>query len=254
MADVDLTPERRGRLGVHVFAGAGALGAEVFVTDRSGGVSTGPYASLNLGDHVGDEPGAVAENRRRVARAAGVGPGALVIVRQVHGDRVLEATESAPASEADALVTEESGLALAVLVADCLPVAIVDPGGPRVAVVHAGWRGLAGGVLANALGRFADPARLHAFIGPSVSARAYQVGPEVAEHFEGVEGALERDVADRFRLDLRRVAVAQLRAGGLAPGAVDVARAVTDGGATFFSDRAQRPCGRFALVARRRAS
>jgi YfiH family protein len=254
MAEVDLVREHREPLDVHIFDAARSLGVDVFVTDRSGGVSAGPFDSLNLGDHVGDEVAAVAENRRRLARAAGVDVDALVIVRQVHGGTVLDAADVTPNSEADGLVTAEESLALCVLVADCVPVAIVDTISARVAVVHAGWRGLSGNVIANALSRFGDRETLYAFVGPSVSSDVYQVGPEVAAHFVDVEGALARDVDDRFRLDLRRVTRAQLVAGGLRPDAVQVARAVTDGGTTFFSDRAQRPCGRFALVARRRGA
>ena len=92
---------------------------------------------------------------------------------------------------------------------------------------------------------------MHAFLGPCISAAAYQVGPEVAEHFTNVAGAVTPDTGDRSRLDLAPVAVAQLLALNVTDGHITIASQSTDGGTTFFSDRAQRPCGRFALVARR---
>ena len=251
MAEVDARVETRGTVRAHVFDEARALGVDLFFTDRTGGVSTAEYASLNLGDHVGDHDDAVAENRRRVAHAAGVAPDALVVVRQVHGNVVLDAAAASPDSEADGLVTTATTLAMVILVADCVPVALVEASGRRVALVHAGWRGLAEGVIASAVSAFDTDAPLHAFIGPCVSGRSYQVGPEVASRFADVAGALSPDDGERSRLDLRRVASAQLLHAGVHPDALHVARAVTDGGGTFFSDRAQRPCGRFALVARR---
>lgn len=251
VAEVELSVEARGPVRAHVFDAARDLGVDLFVTDRAGGVSAGPYASLNLGDHVGDDVGAVTENRRRVARAAGVPLDALIVVRQVHGSDILDAAAVTPDSEADGLVTTATTLALAVLVADCVPVALVEAPGRRVALVHAGWRGLAGGVIARAVAAFDTGASLHAFVGPCVSGRAYQVGPEVASRFADVAGAVTPDVGDRSRLDLRHVASAQLLDAGVHAESLHLSRAVTDGGGTFFSDRAQRPCGRFALVARR---
>ncbi len=246
-----LGAEVRAGLRVHPIVGAPAIGVDAFVTDRFGGVSEGPYLSLNLGTHVGDRPEHVTENRRRVAAAAGVDPERLIIVRQVHGRDGVDASEVAPDTCADAMHTERHDLALAILVADCLPILLFDDGGERIAVVHAGWRGLDAGVLGGAVARFADPHRVRAIIGPSISAGAYQVGPEVAERFTDVAGALRADGVDHWRLDLRRVAEVQLLGLGVDPGHVSATAAYTDGGTTFFSDRAQRPCGRFALVARR---
>jgi len=152
--------------------------------------------------------------------------------------------------DADGLVTSDSSVALAILVADCVPVLIVDPTTARVAVVHAGWRGLAGSVLSNALDLFARADELHVLLGPAISMASYQVGPEVAGRFTDVPGALAPDAGDRQRLDLRRVAAHQLVAAGVRDEHVYVTREVTDGGERFYSDRAQRPTGRFALVAR----
>ncbi len=227
------------------------LGVDAFVTDRFGGVSRSPFDALNLGDRVGDDVGDVLENRRRVASAIGVDASGLTIVRQVHGNRVLDASHAAASSEADALFSDDVDVALAVLVADCIPLLLADEGSSRFAVVHAGWRGLHEGVIAATLARFEDAKNVIAFLGPSISQEGYQVGPEVATLFADVAGAVIADDDDRSRLDLREVATAQLRRLGVRDGHVLRSQQVTDGGEMFFSDRAHRPCGRFALVARR---
>jgi YfiH family protein len=247
--EVALSPEVRGPLTVYPVEGARAFGIDAFVTDRFNGVSSGPYDSLNLGGHVGDEGDLVAANRRLVAQA--IDADHLVIVRQVHGAEILDATNATPDSEADALLSGESSLALAVLVADCVPILLTESSSQQFCLVHAGWRGLHAGVLAKAVAQFSDTSRVHAFVGPSISPEHYQVGPEVAEHFRDIPGALLSDVDDRSRLDLRRVAASQLTALGVHDEDISVSTQVTDGGAVFFSDRAQRPCGRFGLVAKR---
>jgi YfiH family protein len=236
---------------VHPVESVRELGVDAFVTDRFNGVSEGPFESLNLGDHVGDDVDAVNENRRRVAEAIGVSAARLITVRQVHGSNVLDARAVDESSQADAIVSDESDVALAILVADCLPLLLVDDSTSRFALVHAGWRGLAAGTIAATLARFADARRVHAFIGPSISLEGYQVGPEVARQFADVPRAVLADGGDRSRLDLRQVATTQLLDGGVPDQQIVRSRDVTDGGEVFFSDRAQRPCGRFALVARR---
>ncbi len=227
-------------------------GVDAVVTGRAGGVSEPPFDSLNLGDHVGDDPARVTENRRRVATAMGVDPPRLVLAHQVHGARVLDvdAWRGEPL-EGDALVTTRVDVVLGVLVADCLPVLFVDTAGPRVAVAHAGWRGLESGVLAATLAAFDAPRSVRVVIGPHVSVDAYQVGPEVAGRFAHVDGALRADVADRSRLDLSVVARHQLGQAGLDRAHLTHWGPPTDGANVFFSDRAQRPCGRFGLFARR---
>lgn len=226
------------------------LGVDAFVTSRAGGVSAPPFDTLNLGDHVGDLPAAVAENRRRVARAIGVADDHLVIATQVHGADVVAADSPAP-RVADAITTVTTDVAVAVLVADCAPLLLIAPARHALAVVHAGWRGLVAGVIPAAVGALGGAAsEMVAVVGPRISGAAYQVGPDVAHHFADAEGALEPDVDDRSRLDLARVAVAQLLACGVAAARIHVSDEVTDGGAEFFSDRAARPCGRFGLVAR----
>ncbi len=246
--EVTLSPEVRGPLTVYPVTGALEFGVDAFVTDRFHGASAAPYESLNLGEHVGDNQEHVRENRRLVAGA--VGADHLVIVRQVHGARVIDAREATPDSEADALLSDGVDLACAILVADCVPILLIESSTSRFCLVHAGWRGLHAGVIARALEHVSAP-QVHAFLGPSISSSRYQVGPEVAVHFETVPGALAPDGADRSRLDLRAVAASQLRDGGVIDERISVATQVTDGGGVFFSDRAQRPCGRFGLVAKR---
>jgi copper oxidase (laccase) domain-containing protein len=119
-----------------------------------------------------------------------------------------------------------------------------------VALVHAGWRGLEAGIIAHTLSAF-DAHATHAFVGPSISKERYQVGPDVAQYFGSVPEALTPDGGDRSRLDLRLVATRQLVDAGVADDHIVRSRDVTDGGEIFFSDRAQRPCGRFAIVAKR---
>jgi YfiH family protein len=249
--EVALERELREELSVYPITSAREFGVDAFVTDRFGGVSEAPYDTLNLGDHVGDDEGRVRENRRRVARACGVDLEHLVIVRQVHSMGVLEVGAPLEGGEADALVSATEGLAMAVLVADCVPLLLVDEASARFGVVHAGWRGLRAGVLAAAISHFEDPESVRVSMGPSVSPEAYQVGPEVARHFASVPAAILADQGDRSRLDLRAVAISQLRELGIADERIEFSRQVSDGGATFFSDRAARPCGRFALVATR---
>lgn len=250
-SDVALSAEPRDALTVHPVESVRALGVDAFVTDRFGGVSSAPYDSLNLGEHVGDREVDVKENRRRVANAINADPTRLVIVQQVHGARVLDAAFATPSSEADALFTDGYDQALAILVADCVPLLLVDTTSSRFALVHAGWRGLHLGVIARTLQYFADATHVQVFLGPSISREGYQVGPEVAAHFAHLPGVLTPDGGDRSRLDLTLVATRQLLEHGVADASIVRCQQVTDGGEVFFSDRAQRPCGRFALVAKR---
>jgi polyphenol oxidase len=151
------------------------------VTSRSGGVSAGAYASFNLGGHVGDDAAAVTANRERLARAIGLGPERLVWMQQVHGSRVavVEGPRTEPVPGVDALVTTVPELALAALVADCVPVLLADPGAGVVAAVHAGRAGAAAGVVPNAvramLGLGATAAGIDALLGPAVCGACYEV-------------------------------------------------------------------------------
>jgi YfiH family protein len=155
-------------------------------TTRVGGFSTGRYESLNLGDHVGDDPQAVARNRARLCAALNIPEPSWL--RQVHGTDVVEATFGEPGGVADGAYTEMVGTVCAVLTADCLPVFLCDREGSKVAVVHAGWRGLAAGVIeAGVLALRTPGEELLAWLGPGIGPDAYEVGDDVREAFVGHE-------------------------------------------------------------------
>ncbi len=170
-----------------------ASGADAAVTARSGGVSSGPYATLNLGLSVGDDPGRVLENRRRLAAGFGASPEDFVFARQVHGAAVRVvgvADRGSGASclddavaDADALVTTSPGVVLAILTADCVPIVLHDPVAAVLACVHAGWRGTVAGVTTAALAAMqafgSRPSDVIAGIGPAIAAARYQVGADV---------------------------------------------------------------------------
>jgi YfiH family protein len=249
-----------------------AAGVDAVVTTRRGGVSTVPYRSLNLALHVGDDPEAVAENRRRAAAAVGATPADLVFGAQVHGrtatvvtsaDRGRGSTDLADALPgADALVTTEPGPVLVTLVADCVPLVLIDPGAGVLATVHAGWRGTAAGVTESALAAMAklgaDPSRVLAGIGPAVSPDAYRVGDEVADALRDALDGAPGDTVLRpsgdggWLADLCEANRRALIRAGVAPERISLAGAATGEPGPFFSDRAVRPCGRFGLLARLR--
>lgn len=165
-----------------------AAGVDALMSIRAGGVSIAPWDSLNLGDAVGDDPAAVAENRRRFVAATGARP---FWLRQVHGARVVRAsaaTLDAEPAQADAAWTDEPGIACIVQVADCLPVLLAAPHGAAVAAAHAGWRGLAAGVVEAALSALCaaarcDAAQVCAWLGPCIGPRRFEVGAEVLQAF-----------------------------------------------------------------------
>lgn len=159
------------------------------------GASHGPFAHFNLGDHVGDEPAAVSANRAHLQQALGARP---VYLRQVHGTDVLEVSAETPdGATADGAVTGAHGLACTVMVADCLPILLTDTQGRRVAALHAGWRGLAHGVVERGYERFLAPAldglarpaidlkaaEVLAWLGPCIGPQAFEVGAEVRAAF-----------------------------------------------------------------------
>ncbi|MCG9058982.1 peptidoglycan editing factor PgeF [Laribacter hongkongensis] len=153
------------------------------VTTRDGGVSLAPYASLNLGQHVGDDPAAVAENRARLRACLPAEP---FWLNQVHGIGVQEACADAPdvPPDADAGFTRQPGVVCAVMTADCLPVLLTDRSGSVVAAAHAGWRGLCNGIIEATIVRMAVPANdILAWLGPAIGPDAFEVGPEVRTAF-----------------------------------------------------------------------
>lgn len=229
------------------------------VTTRTGGVSAGPYAAFNLAGHVGDDPAAVAENRARLAADLGLAVEPRWL-EQVHGTRVVRLdVPQGPSLAADAAWTERPGVALAVLVADCLPVFFADRAGRRVAVAHAGWRGLGGGVLrATVAALEVEPGALVAWLGPAIGPRRFEVGEEVRDHFLdhalGVEHRAAMAAAfargarpGHYFADLFALARSELAALGV--GAVGGGGLCTwEDGARFYSHRRDGVTGRMAAV------
>ncbi|MHA1528058.1 MAG: peptidoglycan editing factor PgeF [Alphaproteobacteria bacterium] len=190
---------------------------------RHGGVSTGIYAGLNGGQGSQDTSAAVDENRSRIAAHLGVGQ--LVTVHQIHSDRAELVRGSWPGARprADAMVTDQPGLALAILTADCAPVLLADRAAGVVGAAHAGWNGALSGVLeatvAAMTGLGAERGRIAAAIGPAISQRAYEVGPEYVERFLDQDPDHARFFAggadDRAMFDLPGFCLARLREAGV---------------------------------------
>ena len=189
-------------------------------TTRTGGVSGGPWAGLNLADHVGDAPGAVEHNRIRLGEALGL-PASPCWLQQVHGNRVVDAAETGVPVQADGAWTGRHGAVCAVLTADCLPVLLCDRAATRVAAVHAGWRGLAAGIIEQAVHTLRLPGReLLAWLGPAIGADAYVVGDEVRGAFVGRQSraaaAFRPALAGGWHADLYALARLRLTACGIA--------------------------------------
>lgn len=187
------TFSRRAGAGPGAYLGTPALarfGISAIFTTRHGGFSGARHSSLNLSLVAGDDPAAVVANRDRAMEPLGLAGTAWTGGKQVHGTTVTRVTAAdrgrgatdpdATIPDTDALWTDEPGAGLAVLVADCVPIVMADPVARRIAVVHAGWRGLVGGVIEAAAGAFDDPGRIIALAGPSIGPCCYTVGEEAA--------------------------------------------------------------------------
>ena len=225
---------------------------KAFVTTRAGGVSSGPYATLNIGFSTADERRAVETNRARLGALLPAEPRWL---SQVHGARVVRAETIAGRLEADAAVTSEPHTVCAVLVADCLPVLLADRAGTVVGAAHAGWRGLAAGVLDNTVSemtrRGTAPNDLLAFLGPAIGPHAFEVGDDVYEAFtrkdSGSAAAFERTGQGKWHADLfalarralARCGLSEVHGGGLCTYS-DAQR--------FYSYRRDKVTGRMAAV------
>lgn len=193
-------------------------GVHALSTTRQGGASGQPWDSLNLGDHVGDDLQAVARNRCLLSELVGL-PAEPVWLRQVHGCDVLDARDASPGCEADALYSSQIGEVCAVLTADCLPVLLCDREGTQVATAHAGWRGLASGVIESALNRFtSEPSGIMAWLGPAIGQQAFEVGAEVRQAFVSANGEAEQAFSpsgDRWLCDLYLLAMQRLNRSGV---------------------------------------
>jgi len=237
-------------------AGVGAL-----MTTRSGGVSVGPYAAMNVGAAVGDDARAVAANRALLADAMGAAP---VFLRQVHGTRVVriaaaDAAPGAPVHEADAVVTSETGVGCVVQAADCLPVLLAAPEGRAVAAAHAGWRGLAAGVVERTVAALCDvgqcePGDVVAWLGACIGPQAFEVGADVLAAFDAA--SLQKSASSarfqpqggaKWHADLAGLARDRLAAAGVTSVSGGAWCTVTDA-SRFFSYRRDGVTGRMAAA------
>lgn len=187
------------------------------VTTRAGGVSTGNYSSLNLGSRSGDDAAAVRANRARLRELLPAEPRWM---RQVHGTQVIDAARAPGEIEADAAVARAPGIVCTVLTADCLPVLIADTAGHAVGIAHAGWRGLACGIIESAIGALgAGPGERIAWLGPAIGPQAYEVGEDVRDAFlardRTAESAFRAVRPGHWMLDLYAVARQRLAACGV---------------------------------------
>jgi YfiH family protein len=231
-------------------------GVRAAFTLRTGGVSAPPFASLNLGAHVGDDPRAVAENRARVRKCLAL-PGEPVWLEQAHGCRVLDldrpdgAGRAAP-GPADAALTRATGRVCVIQVADCLPVLLAAADGSAVAAAHAGWRGLAAGVLESTVQALGVPPRaLLAWLGPAISQPHFEVGEEVRAAFLAHDplscGAFLANARGRWQCDLNALARGRLAGIGVRRVHGGLGCTFADAG-RFYSYRREGRCGRMAAL------
>jgi len=231
-----LTWVERDGVGLEVDEGARSHGLLVAFSGRRGGTSEPPFDELNVALSVGDEPEAVGENRRRVARAAGFEPWALALARQVHGADLVQVgrRRRGLVGEADGLVARHRGPVLGLLSADCAPVVVAGARG--LAVAHAGWRGLVGGIVGRAVAAV-EPVRA-AWVGPSIRSCCYEVGAPVVEAFR----SSGLPTADDRHVDIADAAAAALGAAGVER--VAVSEACTRCDDRWFSHRRDAVTGR----------
>ena len=224
-------------------------GVRALATTRRGGTSRAPWDSFNLGDHVGDDPRAVAANRALLRRELPAEP---VWLAQVHGTRCVDAAAVTPGVEADASFTRQRGVVCAVLTADCLPVLLCDDRASVVGIVHAGWRGLAAGVIEATVAAMAEPGeRLMAWLGPAIGPQAFEVGGEVREIFVGHDpraaSAFVPAAEGKWLCDIHQLARQRLHALGIRRTASADSCTVGDA-EQFYSYRRDGVTGRMASL------
>ncbi|WP_145943250.1 peptidoglycan editing factor PgeF [Corynebacterium glyciniphilum] len=228
------------------------------VTDRHGGSSSGEFSSFNLADHVGDDVSAVAANRLRLAELIGVPPERMVYMEQIHSPNVTEVTgelleslDGGPVEFTDALVTRESGVALVVLTADCVPILLSDEEAGVVAAVHAGRMGARNGVVPATVAAMTElgavPARIHALLGAAAAGEDYEVPEEMARDVEErLPGSRTTTTRGTPGLDIRAGVTRQLLGAGITSVDADPRSTVSE--ENFFSYRREGRTGRQASV------
>lgn len=222
-------------------------------TTRAGGASASPYESFNLAHHVGDDPTAVDANRARLADSLGLTPGALVWMEQLHTNTVtvVDSAQSDPVEATDALVTTTPGLALAVLVADCVPLLLADQANGVVAAVHAGRMGARNGIVPATVAKMvelgAQPSGIQAVMGAAAAGRNYEVPQEMADDVERrLPGSRTRTSQGTWGIDVRAGLIRQLMSLGITAIESDPRCTIEDD--DFFSYRRQGTTGRQAGV------
>lgn len=218
------------------------------ITTRAGGASSGEFESLNLSARVGDDSQRVARNRAILRECLPAQP---AWVKQVHGTVVIDAAMATPESEADGMVTRAAGVVCAVLSADCLPILLADRAGKTVGIAHAGWRGLAAGIIENVVRAMdVSASDLVAYIGPGIGPRRYEVGENVRQAFvqksPEAEAAFVSGQDGRYFADLAKLARQRFLAAGV--GDVHGANLCTASDERFFSFRRDRVTGRMASL------
>ena len=217
------------------------------ITTRAGGTSSGHFSSLNLSERVGDDPRCVERNRAILTACLPAEP---AWMKQVHGTAVIDPEGAAPETEADAAVTRRVGSVCAVTTADCLPVLLADRAGQVAGIAHAGWRGLAGGVIGSTVRAMGSPEDLIAYIGPGIGPQRYEVGEDVRRAFVDRDRAAAASFAParngKYLADLYALARARLAAAGVT--AVYGGGFCTASEERFFSYRRDRTTGRMASL------
>lgn len=222
-------------------------------TAKAGGVSSSPYDSFNLGDHVGDAPEDVASNRQRLADVLGLRPEQFVWMEQLHTNTVtvVDGPQSEPVEATDAVVTTQPGLALCVLVADCVPVLLSDHNAGVIAAAHAGRLGARNGIVKKTVEKMvelgANPANIQVLLGPAAAGASYEVPLEMARDVESrLPGSMTKTSKGTTGLDIRAGLVCQLLSLGVTHVDADPRDTVTD--TDFFSYRREGTTGRQAGV------
>ena len=222
-------------------------------TAKAGGVSSSPYDSFNLGDHVGDAPEDVASNRQRLADVLGLAPEQFVWMEQLHTNTVtvVDGPQSEPVEATDAVVTTQPGLALCVLVADCVPVLLSDHNAGVIAAAHAGRLGARNGIVKKTVEKMvelgANPANIQVLLGPAAAGASYEVPLEMARNVESrLPGSMTKTSKGTTGLDIRAGLVRQLLSLGVTHVDADPRDTVTD--TDFFSYRREGTTGRQAGV------
>lgn len=226
-------------------------GIHAMTTTRQGGVSLPPFDAMNLADHVGDDPKAVAENRQRLRQIAAL-PSEPLWLQQTHSTRVINADNWQPGIEADSIISVETNVVCAILTADCLPVCLFDKTTEKVAAIHAGWRGLANGIIEKTVTRMTTtPSQIIAWLGPAIGPQQFEVGTDVYQAFTQSDAQVSQAFIlqnnGRYLADIYQLARQRLTQSGVSQITGGEHCTVSDP-ASFYSYRRDGQTGRMATL------